>query len=64
MTLYAYVDSVRIDRARALLAEGELTLKEIARASGFSTACYFSTAFRRATGETPAGYRTRVQAEA
>jgi AraC family transcriptional regulator len=62
-TLRAFVEAIRMERACALLAESELPVKDIATASGFSTPRYFSTAFRRATGETPRAYRARAKAK-
>jgi AraC family transcriptional regulator len=61
-TLHAYVETVRMDRARKLLAETDMPIKEIAAASGFSTARYFSTAFRRVAGETPRDFRALAKA--
>jgi AraC family transcriptional regulator len=63
LTVHAYVQSIRIERARTLLAESGLPLKEIAAACGFATPRYFSTAFRRAAGESPRNYRARTQAK-
>jgi AraC family transcriptional regulator len=62
-TVHAYVQSIRIERARTLLAESSLPLKEIAAACGFATPRYFSTAFRRAAGESPRSYRARTRAK-
>lgn len=47
----------RIDRARALLAEGRLGLAEIALACGFSGQSHFTARFRAVTGLTPGQYR-------
>jgi AraC family transcriptional regulator len=58
-----FVEEVRAARARSLLAAGETSLKEIADRLGFAQASALSTAFRRATGETPSAYRARLQAE-
>jgi AraC family transcriptional regulator len=62
MTLRAYMESVRIDRARRLLAETEMPIKDVAGASGFSTARYFSSAFRRVAGDTPRDFRALAKA--
>jgi AraC-like DNA-binding protein/mannose-6-phosphate isomerase-like protein (cupin superfamily) len=51
--------SVRIERARALLARGR-TLAEVAVASGFADASHLVRQFRRRVGETPAGYRRQA----
>ena len=47
----------RIELAKRLLASDE-SIKSIAISMGFSSASYFSHAFRRATGQTPRGYRS------
>jgi AraC family transcriptional regulator len=59
-TIHAYVESIRIEQAKALLSENKLPLKRIATESGFSTSSYFSAAFRRVTGETPKEFRKRT----
>jgi LacI family transcriptional regulator len=53
----------RIDRARQLLIDTDLTLPQVAEASGFQSASYFSVAFRAAVGETPGGFRKRCRIE-
>jgi LacI family transcriptional regulator len=47
----------RIDRAKQLLSDTELALPQVADASGFASASYFSVVFKRETGTTPANYR-------
>lgn len=54
---YQYVLNLRIERARALLADENLTLAEIALACGFSHQEHFTRMFRRFTGITPGRYR-------
>jgi LacI family transcriptional regulator len=54
----------RVDRARQLLGETELTIPQVAMACGFSTASYFTVVFRRATGATPGVYRRQQHARA
>jgi len=49
----------RMDRARQLLTETELALPQIALASGFMSASYFSVVFRRQIGHTPGAYRAQ-----
>lgn len=50
--LKAYLDSVRLDRAKTLLAQGQ-SATHTALAVGFDTPSAFSTFFRRSTGMTP-----------
>lgn len=56
-SLFAYVDRVRIEKAKKLLAESGKTIKEIACAVGFPDQNYFSVAFKRAVGVSPSDYR-------
>lgn len=52
---------VQLEKVRALLAESDLTLKEIADRAGFMHVEYLSVVFKRMTGETPGQYRRNVQ---
>ncbi|HVT15181.1 MAG TPA: AraC family transcriptional regulator [Thermoanaerobaculia bacterium] len=52
-----YVRRLRVDRAGALLARGELPLAEVALATGFSSQSHLTRAFKRLIGETPGRYR-------
>lgn len=56
-TLRSYVASTHIARAKLLLADGELLIKQVAYSSGFRNAAAFGDAFRKATGLTPVQYR-------
>jgi AraC family transcriptional regulator len=58
-TLHEHIEEVRLDRAKALLSNGQTTLKEIASLLGFSGPSSFSVAFRRACGLPPASFRRR-----
>lgn len=48
-----FVDGIRLDRARALLELGELTVAEVAYAVGFSDPSYFTKRFSTRFGELP-----------
>ena len=56
-TISEYVRQVRIGRAQILLSRGELSVAEIALASGFADQSHFTNAFRRLTGIPPHRYR-------
>lgn len=56
-TLRSYVASTHIARAKVLLDDGDLLIKQVAYSSGFRSAAAFGDAFRRATGLTPLQYR-------
>lgn len=55
----AYLLRRRIDQARRLLTDTDLTTAEIARRLGFHDASHFGRHFRRHAGVNPASYRTR-----
>jgi AraC family transcriptional regulator len=57
VTPHAFIERRRIERARTLIERTSQPLAEIAAATGFATQSHFTTAFKRATGFTPAAYR-------
>ncbi|WP_232664993.1 helix-turn-helix transcriptional regulator [Pseudonocardia sp. TRM90224] len=58
-TPHQYVMSRRMERAKALLRAGELSVTDVCMAVGFSSLGSFSTQFRRFVGESPSTYRAR-----
>ena len=54
--------NIRLDRARTLLMETDLSVMEVAMASGFNSGAVFSRHFKARYGETPYGHRGRVKA--
>lgn len=52
-----YIESKRMERAKQLLAETDLSVAEIADKVGYSTSRYFSTRFKAKTGDSPLAYR-------
>jgi AraC family transcriptional regulator len=59
-TIHSYMQRARINRAKELLREDQLSLKEIAHVLGFSDASHLSAEFRRQVGFPPSEYRVRV----
>src|SRR5438128_1788857 len=57
VTPRAFIEQRRIARARTLIGDTNQPLADIAAATGFATQSHLTTAFRRATGFTPAAYR-------
>ena len=62
-TVHSYMQRARINRAKALLRENSLSLKEIAHILGFSDASHLSAEFRRQVGYPPSEYRLRAEGE-
>lgn len=58
-TPHQYVMSRRMERAKALLRAGELSVTEVCLAVGFTSLGSFSTQFRRVVGESPSAYQRR-----
>jgi AraC-like DNA-binding protein len=58
-TPYAYLMTRRIERAKALLRSGDLSITEICTAVGCTSLGSFSARFTELVGETPTAYRAR-----
>ncbi|HXB66254.1 MAG TPA: helix-turn-helix transcriptional regulator [Solirubrobacteraceae bacterium] len=56
-TPYAYLMTRRIERAKALLRRGELSVTEVCMAVGCTSLGSFSSRFTQLAGETPTAYR-------
>ncbi|PXY34469.1 hypothetical protein DI005_32100 [Prauserella sp. PE36] len=59
-TPHRYLMTRRLERAKALLRAGELSVTEVCLAVGFTSLGSFSTQFRRFVGESPTAYRRRA----
>jgi transcriptional regulator GlxA family with amidase domain len=59
MTPAAYVELVRVEAARRLVADSLLPFDHVALRCGFANATIMCRAFRRRTGATPRDFRTR-----
>ncbi len=57
-----YLTLLRIEEAKRLLAETDLTIAAIAAQAGYDDPAYFHRVFRRETGMTPSQYRQRTGA--
>ena len=58
-TPYGYLMTRRIERAKALLRAGELSVTEVCMAVGCTSLGSFSSRFTELVGETPSAYRAR-----
>jgi AraC-like DNA-binding protein len=60
-TPYAYLMTRRIERAKALLRAGRLSVTEVSLAVGCQSLGTFSTRFRELVGITPGEYRAQAR---
>lgn len=58
-TPYSYLMTRRIERAKALLRRGDLTVTEVCFEVGCSSLGTFSSRFTELVGESPSAYRSR-----
>ena len=58
-TPYAYLMTRRIERAKALLRRGDLSVTDVCMAVGCTSLGSFSARFTQLVGETPTAYRAR-----
>jgi len=56
-TLEKFIIQQKIERAKALLHEGELNLNEIAWKLGYSSSSHLSTQFKTVTGHSPRAFK-------
>ena len=54
--LHAFVNTIRLEQAQLLLAEGR-TVESVSEELGFATAAYFSRFFKQATGRPPSQWK-------
>jgi AraC-like DNA-binding protein len=55
-TVFGYLHDCRMERSRQMLADGQLTVTEAAKAVGFANRGYFAASFRRKFGVNPGIY--------
>jgi AraC-like DNA-binding protein len=58
-TPYAYLMTRRIERAKALLLRGDMSVTDVCMAVGCTSLGSFSSRFTELVGETPTAYRAR-----
>jgi LacI family transcriptional regulator len=60
-TIRSAIRQVQLERARRLISETSLPLKQVAADTGFRSVQHMTTLFGRAFGKSPARYRTHMQ---
>jgi LacI family transcriptional regulator len=56
-TIHQEIHRVRIERAKTLLVETDLPIKQVAQQAGFKTVQYLTRVFRAVAGQPPAAFR-------
>ncbi|HHW48535.1 MAG TPA: AraC family transcriptional regulator [Clostridiaceae bacterium] len=56
-----YIEKIRINKAKELLADTNLTVNEISGLVGYSDAFYFSKVFKKVTNFSPAAFRASIR---
>ena len=54
-----YITRIRLEKAKKLIEETDMTIAEISDSTGFASQSYFSTAFKNYTGLTPSQYKLK-----
>ncbi len=55
-----YLNILRVNRAKDLMANQQLSISQISEQVGYSRVFYFSKVFKMKTGETPSQYRSKL----
>ncbi len=63
VSLREYITGERMKAAKALLAQGELRVADVAEGVGVHDVKYFSRLFKRAVGMTPGEYKLKMKSE-
>ena len=58
-SFFDLLGSMRIGRAKELLADASMRIQDVAEATGFSDVAHFSRSFKRFAGCTPGEYRNQ-----
>ncbi|MHC4885504.1 MAG: AraC family transcriptional regulator [Planctomycetota bacterium] len=61
VSLFTYLTTLRMEKAKVLLAEGKHNVSEVARSVGYESANYFSKVFRKNCGLSPRDYTTQTK---
>jgi len=60
MNFSSYLNEYRIEKAKAMIENSRVNVKEVGRACGYTDPNYFSRVFKKLTGQTPTEYRLSI----
>ena len=61
-TFLEYLTSFRIDKAKELMKDPDISVKDICSQVGYADPNYFSRIFKKTVGKTPTEYRAGTEA--
>ncbi len=61
MSCMAYLEDLRVNRAKKMLQFGDESVSEISQICGYDDTNYFSKVFKKHTGQTPSEYRKQMK---
>lgn len=61
MSCMAYLEDLRVNRAKKMLQFGEESVSEISQVCGYDDTNYFAKVFKKHTGQTPSEYRKQMK---
>ena len=64
MNFSAYLNEFRVEKAKAMMLDPRINVKDIGIACGYSDSNYFARVFKRITGQTPSEYRLAAMQDA
>ena len=64
MNFSTYLNEYRIGKAKTMMENPRINIKDISVACGYTDSNYFSRVFKRITGQTPTEYRLSVMENA
>jgi YesN/AraC family two-component response regulator len=59
-SLTEFLNRIKVDKAKELMSEGNMKVKEVAEAVGFNDEFYFSRIFKRIEGISPSEYYSKI----
>lgn len=62
-TIFNYINNLRVDRAKALMREENISITDISVRVGFSSIHYFCRVFKRIVGQTPKDYANSIRSK-
>ncbi len=63
MNTSEFINTIRINKAKELILQTELTFSEIAYKVGYNDSAYFTRTFKKYTGKTPKEYKQEIKNE-